>query len=576
MRFISSVHIEGFRSIANETISDIGDHTVIVGKNSSGKSNFLRALNLFFNGEPSPGDPMEFNRDLHFRPTRRQKKEIRIEVGFDLPEKFNFRAGLEKLKELGNSFVVKKVWELDRLRNVVVSTGLFVDDVPLENGEQLAREFLSLVTFRYIPNRTVPADVLKDESQAIAAAIFKKLKESDQAADVLRGLSASAGRLLAKTSGALTDSGAPISEPNIATSESLGDILRMSGFQARGLNGVPVRDEDWGAGHQAFFLLNLLHEIDTDYSRQFGWKQACVWAVEEPESGLHHDLQTRLSKQLVEWSSDGRRRLQIFTTTHSPIVTMAGDKGYWVDVGETSSSLQSMDMPDLVRAAEEQGVATYLHPVLSFPFNPVVLVEGAIDERVLNHVAARLGRGTLKFISLPRLDAGEGSGIDSQISYVKKNATLIHRRPPESPFLVLVDWDVPEQKLQTLRTAYGAEGDRYVVRPAQNLTTPMLGGSFKGIERFYPQKVVLEGHNAGELSVAFPVDDTKPWSVNKNDLDAAKNRLMARILELIDPSDMGRLPALVELVSKASNSVANEQLSLLAELGEAAAIHPPA
>jgi hypothetical protein len=563
MRIISSVHVEGFRSIANETLNEIGGHTVLVGKNSSGKSNILRALNLFFNGEPSPGLPVEFNRDLHYRPTRKQKREILVEVGFDLPDKFNFRTGLERLKDIGNSFLVRKIWELDRLRNVVVKTELLVNGAVIDGGEQLARDFLSLITFRYVQNRAVPADVLKDESQVIASAIFKKLREANQAADVLRGLSASAGRLLAKTADALVESGAPISKPNIATASSLVEMLRMSGFQATGLNGVLVRDEDWGAGHQAFFLLNLLREIDTDYSRQFGWRQACIWAVEEPESGLHHDLQTRLARQLVEWSSDVKRRLQIFTTTHSPVITMSGDRGYWVEVGENSSSAQSMLLPSLVRAAEEQGVSSYVHPVLSFPLNPVVLVEGAIDENVLNHVAGCLGRGILKFISLPRLDSGEGSGVDSQIAYVKKNASLIHRRPPESPFIVLVDWDVPDQKMQSLKSAYGKNADRYVVRPSTDRATKILGESFRGIERFYPEQLIRDAHNSGELSVAFPVDCKKQWAINKEDLDAAKGSLMKRLLSLKNVAEMGRLPALVELVHSASTSVANEQLGFL-------------
>jgi len=506
---------------------------------------------------------MEFNRDLHYRPTRRQKKELRVTVGFDLPDRFNFRSGLERLKDVGSSFLVRKIWALDRLRNVQVDTALLVNGTEIADGEQLARDFLSLITFRYVPNRTVPADVLKDESQAIAAAIFKKLKEADQAADVLKGLSASASRLLARTSGALNDSGAPISNPNIATADSLGGMLRMSGFQASGLNGVPVKDEDWGAGHQAFFLLNLLHEIDTDYSRQFGWKQACIWAVEEPESGLHHDLQTRLGRQLLEWSSDAKRRLQIFTTTHSPVVAMSGDKGYWVDIGETSSSLRAMKMPDLVRAAEERGVAAYLHPVLSFPFNPVVLVEGSIDEQVLNHVASILGRGGLRFICLPRLDAMEGSGVDSQISYVKKNTSLIHRRPSEAPFIVLIDWEVSDQKLQQLKAAYGVNADRYVIRPPANSCNRLLGVSFRGIERFYPSSVIKAAHEMGELAIAFPTDDTKPWSVDRDELDAAKGMLMKRVVSTVSVVEMGRLPALVEQVYAASTSIASDQLKLV-------------
>src|SRR3546814_11908498 len=118
----------------------------------------------------------------------------------------------------------------------------------------LASDFLSLIIFRYIPNRTVPSEILRDESQAIAAVIFKRLRESTQAADVLRGLSESAGRILQSTASALTESGAPISNPNISTAESLGGMLRMSGFQAQGLNGETTIAADWGAGHHAFFF----------------------------------------------------------------------------------------------------------------------------------------------------------------------------------------------------------------------------------------------------------------------------------------------------------------------------------
>src|SRR3546814_243904 len=168
--------------------------------------------------------------------------------------------------------------------------------------------------------------------------------------------------------------------------------------------------------------------MDTDYSRQFGWRQATVWAVEEPESGLHHDLQTRLSKKLIEWTSDQSRRLQVFTTTHSPVVAMPADRGYWAEVGETSSVLRPMNTQALVRSAEEQGVSTYLHPILSYPFNPVVLVEGNNDEVVLNHVANVVGRSLLKFVTLPNFQDGESAGVDSLISYTRKNSRLLSRR----------------------------------------------------------------------------------------------------------------------------------------------------
>ncbi|HUD42699.1 MAG TPA: AAA family ATPase [Dokdonella sp.] len=562
MKLISSIRVQGFRSIADEGLEYLGGHTVFTGKNSSGKSNVLRALNLFFNGETSPGIPVDFDVDFHFRPTRRQKKIIQITVGFSLPEGFRFRRELEPLQRLGPNFLVRKTWALSRQRRPEESVALLVGDQIVEGGDRLAYDFLSLIVFRYIPNRTVPSELLRDESQSIAAVIFKRLRESAQAADVLRGLSESAGRILQSTASALSESGAPISNPNIATADSLGGMLRMSGFQARGLNGSTIRDEDWGAGHQAFFLLHLLRDIDTDYSRQFGWRQATVWAVEEPESGLHHDLQTRLSKKLIEWTSDENRRLQVFTTTHSPVVAMSGDCGYWTEVGETSSVLRPMNTQELVRAAEEHGVSTYLHPILSYPFNPVVLVEGDNDELVLNYVASVVGRSIIKFVTLPTMQDGESSGVDSLISYIKKNSRLLSRRPADCPMIVLVDWEVSDQKLVALRSAYGVDAERYVVRANPANCSTILGSTFLGLERFYCPRVIRASHEAGECAVAFPQGDAA-WSIERGQLMQAKGRWAQRLLKIRDVNRLAPLIRVVEQAYEAATSRADQQLSLL-------------
>lgn len=550
VKLIQSVRVRGFRSIADATLEEIGNHVVVVGKNSSGKSNFLRALNLFFSGEPSPGEPLDFARDHHYRPSRRQKKEITVEVSFRLPERFNYRKELDRLHQVGSQFTIKKTWSLDRLRAPTVEVELLSGDVSVEGGSDLARDFLSLITFRYVPNRTVPAQVLRDESQQIAAAIFRKIKEGDKATDVLKGLAKSAEQLLSPTADALQESGAPISKPNVATAETLGQMLQMSGFQATGLNGATVRDEDWGAGHQAFFLLNLLRAIDTDYSRQFGWKQACIWAVEEPESGLHHDLQTRLARQLAVWTADATMRMQLFTTTHSAVVTMAGDSGYLVDIGETASSFTPLPIAKLVRAAEERGVSSYLHPILAFPFDVVVLVEGHIDEQVLNHVARVLGIYRLRFLSLPMLDGSESGGVDSQMSYVRKNSKFISRRLPEAPFVVLVDWEVAPTKVTQLRSAYGQGGPNRVLQVGAELANPVLGESFRGIERFYPSSVLRSAHDDGELAIAFPSRSGAVWSVSADELDGAKGSLMQRVLSESDPANLTFLANIVVAVDR--------------------------
>ncbi len=57
------MEIRNFRSIQHLIINtNLNDLNVFVGKNDIGKSNILRALNLFFNNETDLGKKLNFNR----------------------------------------------------------------------------------------------------------------------------------------------------------------------------------------------------------------------------------------------------------------------------------------------------------------------------------------------------------------------------------------------------------------------------------------------------------------------------------------------------------------------------------
>ena len=70
---IKSVHIRNFRSIVDETIN-LTDFNCFVGKNDSGKSNVLKALNLFFNGETDFNTAFDFESDYSQFAKRGQKQ----------------------------------------------------------------------------------------------------------------------------------------------------------------------------------------------------------------------------------------------------------------------------------------------------------------------------------------------------------------------------------------------------------------------------------------------------------------------------------------------------------------------
>lgn len=86
---INKVHIKNFRSIVDETI-ELKDFNCFVGKNDSGKSNVLKALNLFFNNKTDFDSPLDFESDYSKLAKRGQKqaREISIELEIIVPETF--------------------------------------------------------------------------------------------------------------------------------------------------------------------------------------------------------------------------------------------------------------------------------------------------------------------------------------------------------------------------------------------------------------------------------------------------------------------------------------------------------
>lgn len=545
MNLIASIRIEGLRSIQAQQFEKTGSLNALVGRNSSGKSNALRALNVFFNGVIEPGKPIDFKRD-HYEhvPRKRKKKRISVSIVFELPENFKFRKELSPLTSLGRKFTITRIWEIDRLRRPVDRIDVDVNGQKLTNGAELGRQFLSLLTYRYIPNRTVPSDILRDESQAIASSIFGRMKGDQHAAALLSSLTDAAKRMLFDASTSLSTAGSPLAEASVSTAATIGEMLTMGGFQALGQHGLSVQDEDWGAGHQAFFLYQVLKTLDTAYGRFFGWKQGTIWGVEEPEAALHRDLETRLADQFRNWCLERDTKLQLFVTTHSPIFTMASDCGHWVELENGESKFKELSIPELTRAAETRGVAGWVHPILYFPWNPVVLTEGNIDSEVLTHAAHLAGLDHLRFVCLPELDTNEKrGGKDKIISFLKNSLGLVQNRSKEAPLIVLLDWEVSDQDLKKTRTAYGEGGQKYVLRMNEVYCNELMGTDFKGIERFYPPETVVDAHRAGELILG--IQDGKPYSISKEQLEKSKGRLMKRVIEM---SSAVKLKELIHVV----------------------------
>jgi AAA15 family ATPase/GTPase len=108
MKLIEKVEINYFRSLYSAEIDNIGDLNVIFGRNDSGKSNALRALNLFFNDKIENSDPEirnHFDFSLNLSDARKgsdTKKFVWIKVTLNIPERYQ--------NTLGQKAMVKRRW----------------------------------------------------------------------------------------------------------------------------------------------------------------------------------------------------------------------------------------------------------------------------------------------------------------------------------------------------------------------------------------------------------------------------------------------------------------------------------
>ena len=108
---IRSIQIKNFRSIRNITIS-LSKMNIFVGLNDVGKSNVLKALNLFFNNSTDYDSKFDFDKDFSnlFPSNSHSTKEITIELTVYIPITFQ-NSGVYKWK---------KSWKRDDYQEIIV------------------------------------------------------------------------------------------------------------------------------------------------------------------------------------------------------------------------------------------------------------------------------------------------------------------------------------------------------------------------------------------------------------------------------------------------------------------------
>lgn len=140
MSFIKAVRVRNFRSIRDAEF-EVGNLNIFVGQNDAGKSNVLRALNLFFNNHTDYGQPFRFDFDYSKTAVTGKGKAQEIVIDLEI---------LPPPKRFSNAELIvwRKRWRREGTRH----------DEPIfkKGGREIGprsniTNWLNKLIFRYVP-----------------------------------------------------------------------------------------------------------------------------------------------------------------------------------------------------------------------------------------------------------------------------------------------------------------------------------------------------------------------------------------------------------------------------------------
>ncbi|GAB5350512.1 hypothetical protein TMRH483_01444 [Qipengyuania sp. 483] len=300
MRLIQRIEINYFRSLYTANFNRVGDLNVVFGRNDSGKSNFLRALNLFFNDEIEPDQELDFNLDISDarKVAARQAKGrqfIWIKITFKVPENYS--------SVLGEEVTVKRQWNRDGEMNETVFPHL-------ATSAQRARltRFLNDIDFTYIP-------AIKDLE--VFADLIERMYEAAAESVAIQGATQRFVDAIGKRTRPLSEQLSEMFEgpARLAAPAHMASLFRNLDFSHGDDNHSLLRQK--GDGIKARHIPEMLRFINDIEARP----KLYLWGFEEPENSLDLKSAEIEADRFASFSS--RDDTQVFITSHSPAFYLA-------------------------------------------------------------------------------------------------------------------------------------------------------------------------------------------------------------------------------------------------------------
>ncbi len=321
MKIIEQIEIRYFRSFGSKVvkINDLKDLNIFSGSNDVGKSNVLKALNLFFNGEINIGEEFELRKDLSIIQRLRSESELEIKKKTRTKEdpyasqrdlfvkiKVHFKREITSEKSTTPEiFWVEKTWDKNgfnkQTSNIQVAYKKKNKREPTQTqGAALQgqlTQFLNSINFEYIP-------AVKDRQ--FLQYLFKKLQNSLFERDnTFKRTSNQINSNIASTTIDLFQEFKDKTgiDATFLIPDSLIDFFSTINVSTE--NGISLYSR--GDGIQARFIPAILNEISKG-------KKNVIWGFEEPENSYEYRNAENLAKDFLNVYSVKK---QIFITSHT-------------------------------------------------------------------------------------------------------------------------------------------------------------------------------------------------------------------------------------------------------------------
>jgi len=310
MDIIDKIEISYFRSLYRVSIDNPNDINVYTGSNDVGKSNVLKALNLFFNSNTEWNESLSFYKDINkerlqeIRETIKSKQVIWIAVTFKRPSNYN--------GSLPETFRVRKTWQKDGTVTEKNDLETKFKNGLLPSSLKVARQYKSIF-MRKVNYEYVPAIRSIDYYRYILSKLQSRILESESDESRFDSLIGEVREYINDEIGNLKKEFQNISgiRSSIDPPNDIESLFKSFGVQTTSSGGHEVPLLQRGDGIQSQYIVSVLRHISS-LGDTFD-----IWGIEEPENSLEYSRVKEFCEKLDRYKNEA----QVMITTHSPAIT---------------------------------------------------------------------------------------------------------------------------------------------------------------------------------------------------------------------------------------------------------------